>query len=752
MTKLAVFVDQTYWFDGEAYSTDEAYILFPSSFTAAFDQIVFVGRKAPQSARKPYVLDHPKLSVCPLPYYQNVYDLWSAVPRLYRDIRRIVEANASTWDAVWVCGPNPIGQLLARQCISLGRPVFLVVRQNLPQQVRHSNRGFKRIVARIVAKWFEWHFRRLARGRTVFTVGEEMAQAYRRATSRVHIHFPCLITDAQLAEFSRRSAEPIPGRLLCVGRLSQEKGYHYLLDALAEIKASGVPCSLDLVGSGPERDALETQSKALGLEQDVCFHGYVSYGPDLFALYRRATALVVPSLSEGFPQVVHEALSIGLPTIATTVGGIPAFLTHRETAFLIPPADPTALINAICEVLGSSDLRRTLRRGGRSLMEDNTLESQRDRMARIIHSEVLLDQQPIYRSALDDYPDTSPPDEPTVSAIVPVYNEVEHIVSIVEALLIQDYPHLVEIWFVDGGSTDGTIEKLKGLQVSDPRVRLLINRNRDQASGINLALAQIESDIVIRLDAHARYGSDVIRRSVATLLKTGAGGVGAVARPMPSDTLIGQSIVAAHKSRFGVGVAKFRRASAEGWVDTIWNGCYWKHVVDQVGPLREDLPRAEDNDFNARVRALGYGLYLAPDIDAEYYPRQSILGLCRQYAANGVGVARALFQNRQAVGFRHLVPFGFVTILLLSSFASVFCPPTLIITSLTLLAYALAALFFTFLSWRKKHGKYAILLPVVFSTLHLSYGFGTLWGFLKLAVQTLELRPFSHCDSLSESA
>jgi len=244
-------------------------------------------------------------------------------------------------------------------------------------------------VAVTMAKWLEWRFKRLARGRTVFAVGQEMAQAYGPVTNRVHAHFPCLVREAQMAAFSAMPTEPEPGRLLCVGRLSPEKGYHYLLAALAQLKARGVVCFLDIVGSGPLLSALKAQAVALGLEKQVTFHGYVAYGPELFALYQGSTALVVPSLSEGFPQVINEALCVGLPTIASAVGGIPAFLTHLETAVLVSPADTLALTEAIEQILNSPDLQERLRNNGQALMRDNTLEAQRERMVQAIQNEVL---------------------------------------------------------------------------------------------------------------------------------------------------------------------------------------------------------------------------------------------------------------------------------------------------------------------------------------------------------------------------
>lgn len=334
------------------------------------------------------------------------------------------------------------------------------------------------------------------------------------------------------------------------------------------------------------------------------------------------------------------------------------------------------------------------------------------------------------RSALADYPKGTAPAQPRITAVIPVYNESAYIRNVVDALLAQDYAGLTTICFVDGQSEDDTVALLRTCQGRDPRIQILTNPRRTQASALNLAFAQATTDLVIRLDGHAHYASDVVRCSVQALLATGAGGVGAIARPAPASTLVGQSIVAAHTSKFGVGAAQFRQASGGGWVDTVWNGCYWKHVIDQVGAFREDLPRTEDNDFHARLRALGYGLYLSPDIKAFYHPRQSLSALWRQYMSNGVGIAKTLFTNPQAVGLRHLLPavlvLGLFSLLLLA----LFWRPAGLLFAVGALVYLAAAIGFTIRAWQEKPGAYALLLPCVFATLHFGYGLGTLYGLL----------------------
>jgi cellulose synthase/poly-beta-1,6-N-acetylglucosamine synthase-like glycosyltransferase len=336
-----------------------------------------------------------------------------------------------------------------------------------------------------------------------------------------------------------------------------------------------------------------------------------------------------------------------------------------------------------------------------------------------------------YRSALADYPASHVPDIPTVGIVIPVYNESAHLDKLVTDILNQDYPALSEIWFVDGQSSDGTFEAVQKVQSLDSRVRVIINPKRIPAAAVNLAVQKMQTDLVMRLDAHASYRFDVVSQTVRILLSSGAGGVGAIARPTSSKTMIGRAIVAAHKSRFGVGVAKFRREGSEGWVDTLWNGCYWRHVVDQAGSLREDLWRAEDNEFHARIRGLGYGLYLSPEIYALYEPRTSLPALWRQYLNNGLGVARALFESRDAISLRHLVPLVLVTSLLIPLILSVIWPSALWGAVAVALLYVAALLLATSLCARSDAGLHLLLVPITLGTLHFSYGLGTLWGFAR---------------------
>jgi glycosyltransferase involved in cell wall biosynthesis len=146
-------------------------------------------------------------------------------------------------------------------------------------------------------------------------------------------------------------AEGEPGYLLFVGRLRIRKGVEVLLEALAGLRGRFPAAVLKIAGDGEHRAALERRTDELGLRDAVAFLGGCA-GPRVRALLRGAAALVVPSIYEGMPLVVLEAMDMGVPVVASAVSGIPEVVVDGETGWLVPPEDPEALGRALAEVLG----------------------------------------------------------------------------------------------------------------------------------------------------------------------------------------------------------------------------------------------------------------------------------------------------------------------------------------------------------------------------------------------------------------
>jgi glycosyltransferase involved in cell wall biosynthesis len=148
--------------------------------------------------------------------------------------------------------------------------------------------------------------------------------------------------------------DPVPApvrlRLVCVARLSAEKGHLLLLDAARALAAEGIDFELTLVGDGSMREAIRARAATLGLAGRVRLAGALS-GDDVRKEILDARALVLPSLAEGLPVVLMEALALGRPVIATSVGGVPELIESGIDGWLVPPAAPGALAAAMREAL-----------------------------------------------------------------------------------------------------------------------------------------------------------------------------------------------------------------------------------------------------------------------------------------------------------------------------------------------------------------------------------------------------------------
>jgi len=165
--------------------------------------------------------------------------------------------------------------------------------------------------------------------------------------------------------------EPEHGlRLLYVGRLSPEKGVDTLLRALPPVLESVSGASLDVVGGGSDERALRALSADLGLAEHVRFIGAVAPA-ELEDYYRTASAVVMPSRwMENAPLVAYEAMSYGVPVIASARGGLLELIESGRNGLLFLPDDHVDLAKTIMRLSGDADLRRQLGSGARQLAEE----------------------------------------------------------------------------------------------------------------------------------------------------------------------------------------------------------------------------------------------------------------------------------------------------------------------------------------------------------------------------------------------
>ncbi|HEY0971418.1 MAG TPA: glycosyltransferase [Gemmatimonadales bacterium] len=198
---------------------------------------------------------------------------------------------------------------------------------------------------------YHWLDRRaLGRADAVVVMSRAHAEEFARHGRRVHVVHNAVIplprpADAGALQLPVAGGAPLLG---VVGRLSHEKGVDVFLDACARLAARGVEFEAVVAGDGPERGALLARRDGLGLADRVHFPGVVT---DVCSLYERLDLLVIPSRSEGLPNVLLEALSADTPVVSTEVGAVPEVITDPAAGLLVPPGDAEALADAIVAAL-----------------------------------------------------------------------------------------------------------------------------------------------------------------------------------------------------------------------------------------------------------------------------------------------------------------------------------------------------------------------------------------------------------------
>ncbi len=185
--------------------------------------------------------------------------------------------------------------------------------------------------------------------------------------SRLHMIHNGIDVDRLQHESLELPAKDQPGPLVTVARLSPEKDISTLLQAVAIVKKKLPDFQLEIAGDGPCRADLEQEVEQLGLGQQVRFLGQV---PGAAGVLHRARMFVLPSISEGLSLTLLEAMSVGVPTIATDVGGNPEVVEHGRTGLLVPPRDPEAMAAAICKLWTDEPQRQQLASTARQWVHD----------------------------------------------------------------------------------------------------------------------------------------------------------------------------------------------------------------------------------------------------------------------------------------------------------------------------------------------------------------------------------------------
>lgn len=325
---------------------------------------------------------------------------------------------------------------------------------------------------------------------------------------------------------------------------------------------------------------------------------------------------------------------------------------------------------------------------------------------------------------------------PFVSVVVPMRNEEKHIAQCLDSIIANDYSkdHF-EIIVVDGMSTDRSREIVEDYIKKHLYIRLLENPKKIRVTANNIGIVAAKGEIIVSMDAHVLYGFDYIRNCVELLQTSGAATVGAIQKAIGYNYLT-HSIALATTTPFGIGNAEFRYTKQQKWVDTFFLGAWHKSTFDKVGLFNEEWEINGDYELNYRIRQAGGRVLVSPKLKCQYFVRNSLWRLARQYFRYGMWRVKTIVAHPDSVRWRHLLPPALIPWLLLSLVLLGFN------TSLWWLPAGLYALYTIIAALAISLHQRTHYLPAIVLTfwiLHLSWGFGFYAGIFRFGIPKLRI-------------
>jgi len=297
-----------------------------------------------------------------------------------RELTQLLRSRAADILVTHTFKPNVLGRIAARR---VGIPVVAVSRgwtwENLKVRVYES-------IDRVNLRFMDH----------VVAVSEGQAERVRKAgvpRTRTSV----IRNAARLGAFAKPddayrarlrglfpSGTHISGIVMAAGRLSPEKGFAVLLEAAVAVLRAEPTTGFVLFGEGGERAALEARIRELGLGNRFRMPGHTT---DLDRYLPWADVVVLPSFTEGLPNVALEASAAGIPVVATAVGGTPEVIADGVSGYLVPSGNPDAIAGKLVTILRDESLRKRLGNAGRQRMASEfTFAAQAEKYVNLFES------------------------------------------------------------------------------------------------------------------------------------------------------------------------------------------------------------------------------------------------------------------------------------------------------------------------------------------------------------------------------
>lgn len=329
-------------------------------------------------------------------------------------------------------------------------------------------------------------------------------------------------------------------------------------------------------------------------------------------------------------------------------------------------------------------------------------------------------------------------DLPSISVVVPVFNEERHLQQTLTQILGQDYPcDKVEVLVVDGGSTDASLERLSPfLGREDLSVRLFHNASKLSSSARNIGIQAARNDYILFIDAHVFIPTRRLFRNMGEAVVIDKPLVLGRPQPLfsPRLSVFQEAVSAIRASCLGHSRGSYIYSNFHGWVSPLSVGVmYCRSLFERFGRFDESFDAAEDLEFNARLESHGLKALTSPQFSVFYHPRRTAPQLFYQMHRYGLGRIRFLrkhpHRSRREALVPYVVPAGIGLMLVLCwVFEGARLPATLLALTGSLFIMLASKLHLPKARWQS-----VSLLPLCFLVIHFGLSSGVTKGLLSRA-------------------
>jgi cellulose synthase/poly-beta-1,6-N-acetylglucosamine synthase-like glycosyltransferase len=323
-----------------------------------------------------------------------------------------------------------------------------------------------------------------------------------------------------------------------------------------------------------------------------------------------------------------------------------------------------------------------------------------------------------------------------VSILIPILDEKKNILKLFNNLqqIIKKKPY--QVYFIDGGSKDGTLEILKKLIKSNKKIFILKNKKKTTQYAFKLGLKKAKTEYIALFGAHTNYPKnyiDICLKEIKKFNAVGCSGKTKFIKNKNLSSILSNNIL---QSNFGTS-SKSSRNLTEGYVKILPYPVYKRKIISKVGGFDDKLVRNQDNNLSNKIINNGYKLYLTFKTYTKYHGPKNFKELMRYSYKYGYGNGQMIYHFKTGLGLRHVVPLFFSLMIVIFLTLSIISSNSYLVSlfQLPVILYFLLNFYFSLKIYINHRKLFFILAPLYFFFFHFTYGISTLLGLLNIKIK-----------------